>query len=69
MEYLKNKKDQQFQKLLILRGHERIRTAVTGFADRGLATRPRDLIGLQNYKISQYKRIFLFYSFSNSLSY
>jgi hypothetical protein len=38
--------------LLIFRGHERIRTAVTGFADRGLATRPRDLVsGLQNYKI------------------
>jgi hypothetical protein len=30
--------------LLIFRGHERIRTAVTGFADRGLATRPRDHI-------------------------
>ena len=26
------------------RGHERIRTAVDGFADHCLATRPRDLI-------------------------
>ena len=46
----------------IIRGHERIRTAVTGFADRGLATRPRDHVnGLQKYKISPYKRSFLFY--------
>lgn len=37
---------------LRFRGHERIRTAVAGFADQSLAARPRDhlLIGLQNYK-------------------
>lgn len=27
---------------LIIRGHERIRTAVAGFADQSLTTRPRD---------------------------
>jgi hypothetical protein len=30
-----------------MRGRERIRTAVGGFADLCLATRPRDLEGLQ----------------------
>ena len=31
-----------FHNSLIPRGHERIRTAVAGFADQSLATRPRD---------------------------
>lgn len=30
-----------------IRGRERIRTAVEGFADPCLATRPRDLLGLR----------------------
>ena len=32
------------------RGHERIRTAVGAFAELSLATRPRDLSGMQKYR-------------------
>ena len=41
-----------FHNSLLFRGHERIRTAVAGFADQSLAARPRDhyLFSLQNYK-------------------
>ena len=34
----------------LLGGLERIRTAVGGFADPSLATRPRDHLGVQRYK-------------------
>ena len=42
-----------------LRGLGRIRTAVKGFADLCLATRPRDpiLLGMQKYKESTLKQI------------
>ena len=35
---------------LFIGGHERIRTAVRGFADRCLAARPRDLFKLDKIK-------------------
>ena len=50
----------QIIRALYSRGLERIRTAVRGFADHCLATRPRDQkIELQIYKIISYSINFL----------
>ena len=40
--YKKELQNLILQLFLFFRGHERIRTAVAGFADQSLATRPRD---------------------------
>jgi hypothetical protein len=51
-----------FHNSLIPRGHERIRTAVHGFADHCLTARPRDRFLIQGCKFNvyiSYKKDFL----------
>ena len=54
-EFSGNSKQKRQPKMIAFRGPWRIRTAVRGFADRCLATRPRNLnSGVQKYKILQF---------------